>query len=52
MEVVSELLHREANVDAATKVSITHFMLFMSRAKFSEELALHKNQSTFLMKYL
>lgn len=30
VEVVSELLQREANVDAATKVSITHLMLFTS----------------------
>lgn len=52
VEVVSELLQREANVDAATKVSITHLMLFISLALFNEDSALDKNQGTRLMRYL
>ena len=52
VEVVSELLQREANVDAATKVSITHFVLFISIAQFSENSALDKNWGTLLMRYL
>lgn len=52
VEVVSELLQREANVDAATKVSMTHFVLFISIAQFSENSALAKNWGTLLMRYL
>lgn len=52
MEVVSELLQREANVDAATKVSVMRLVLFLSLARFSEDAALDKNQSTFLLKYV
>ena len=52
MEVVSELLQREANVDAATKVSIPHLMLFMSLDQFNEVSALNKNQGKLLMRYL
>lgn len=52
MEVVSELLRREANVDAATKASIAHLMLFMLPAKLNEALARRKNQGMFLVKYL
>ena len=51
VEVVSELLQREANVDAATKVSITHLMHVISLSKFSEDSALDKNQGMLLMKY-
>lgn len=41
VEVVSELLQREANVDAATKVSATYSRLCMSLNKFNEELVLN-----------
>ena len=51
VEVVSELLQREANVDAATKVSITRFVLFVSVALFNENSALSKNPGMLLMKY-
>ena len=52
MEVVSELLQREANVDAATKVSITYLMLFEPLATFCEDSALSKNGGTNLIRYL
>ena len=51
VEVVSELLQREASVDAATKVSATHFKLFVSVAQFNENSALSKNLGMLLMKY-
>lgn len=52
VEVVSELLQREANVDAATKVSITYLMLFVPLTMFCEDSALSKNGGTTLIRYL
>lgn len=52
VEVVSELLQREANVDAATKVSIMYLMLFVPLTMFCEDSALSKNGRTTLIRYL
>lgn len=49
MEVVSELLQREANVDAATKVSIMGSGLSVSPAWFYKGSTLSKNKGIVLM---